>query len=132
MYSTWGGMISLNSRPFYEGVRFRRSHQGNDSLKNECEASECSLLCQDFWKRGYFRIAVDPLIRVFYNTYDANNANEYANKFYERAKEHEKQWGSVSHIKWKDKPPKYVWCCPLYRKDSRHAQYDECGFRKIF
>ena len=43
-----------------EGIRFRRSDLG----KEECAASECSLLCGDFWKAGYGKVQVVPSIQV--------------------------------------------------------------------
>lgn len=32
----------------------------------ECAASECSLMCNDFWKAGARRVVVDPYVRVTY------------------------------------------------------------------
>jgi hypothetical protein len=32
-------------------------------VKDECKASECSLMCDDFWRLGYQRVIVDPSVR---------------------------------------------------------------------
>ncbi|OMJ16953.1 Alpha-1,3-mannosyltransferase CMT1 [Smittium culicis] len=60
----WNGVAILNSKPFYgkDALRFRRSKIGTD----ECSASECSLLCNDFWSRGFKRIITVPKILVGY------------------------------------------------------------------
>ncbi|OLY81913.1 Alpha-1,3-mannosyltransferase CMT1 [Smittium mucronatum] len=66
---SWNGVGVLNSKPFYgkKPLRFRRSHVGT----GECSASECSLLCNDFWSLGYRRIIVVPEILVFYRLKNA-------------------------------------------------------------
>ncbi|OMJ07772.1 Alpha-1,3-mannosyltransferase CMT1 [Smittium culicis] len=62
---SWNGVSVLNAEPFYgkDPVRFRRS----DVDKKECAASECSLLCNDYWRKGYRRIVLVPSILVSYN-----------------------------------------------------------------
>ncbi|OLY84386.1 Alpha-1,3-mannosyltransferase CMT1 [Smittium mucronatum] len=66
---SWNGVAILNPKPFYEenSIRFRRSYAG----AGECSASECSLLCNDFWQRGYRRFVVVPEILVFYRLENA-------------------------------------------------------------
>ncbi|OMJ12538.1 Alpha-1,3-mannosyltransferase CMT1 [Smittium culicis] len=61
----WNGVAVINAAPFYgkDPIRFRRS----DASAGECSASECSLLCTDFWKRGFRRIVVVPKILVPYS-----------------------------------------------------------------
>ena len=75
--SCWNGMTILNARPFYgqrrdddplkpttaaafPPVRFRSGREG------ECAASECELVCRDYWKEGYHRVVVVPRIFVTY------------------------------------------------------------------
>ncbi|OMJ19857.1 Alpha-1,3-mannosyltransferase CMT1 [Smittium culicis] len=60
----WNGVAVLNAKPFYgkNALRFRRSKVGTD----ECAASECSILCNDFWERGFRRIITVPKILVGY------------------------------------------------------------------
>jgi alpha-1,3-mannosyltransferase len=62
VWSCWNGLAVLDARPFYEGVRFRRSEVD----KNECSSSECSLLAKDFWSRGYGRAMVVPSVKIVY------------------------------------------------------------------
>ncbi|OMJ08136.1 Alpha-1,3-mannosyltransferase CMT1 [Smittium culicis] len=69
--SSWNGVAVLNAEPFYlkdTPIRFRRSKVGT----NECSASECSLICNDFWSLGYGRIIVVPKILVSYNLRDVD------------------------------------------------------------
>ncbi|OMJ24319.1 Alpha-1,3-mannosyltransferase CMT1 [Smittium culicis] len=56
------GVSVLNAAPFYgdEPIRFRRSKLDT----NECSASEYSLMCNDFWTKGFRRIVVVPNILV--------------------------------------------------------------------
>ncbi len=44
-------------------LRFRRS------LPGECDASECSLLCDDMQRLGYGRVLIDPWVRLSYMPY---------------------------------------------------------------
>ncbi|OLY79919.1 Alpha-1,3-mannosyltransferase CMT1 [Smittium mucronatum] len=76
---SWNGVAILNPKPFYDKdpILFRRSH----SDKGECSASECSLLCNDFWSRGYRRIVAVPEILVSYSLHDAVLLDTY----YDRA-----------------------------------------------
>lgn len=62
MYSSWNGLAVLDPAPFLppHNVRFRR---GN-AEQNECAASECGLIAQDFWKTGYGRVQVVPSVQV--------------------------------------------------------------------
>ena len=61
VFCCWNGMLVANAAPFYEGVRFRRGAPG------ECPASECSLFCKDFWRKGARNVLVDPHVRVAYD-----------------------------------------------------------------
>lgn len=54
-------MAVLSATPFLEhGIRFRRS----DTAKDECAASECSLIASDFWKVGFGRVQIVPAVQV--------------------------------------------------------------------
>ncbi|OLY81342.1 Alpha-1,3-mannosyltransferase CMT1 [Smittium mucronatum] len=66
---SWNGVAVLNPKPFYDKdpLRFRRSHVGT----GECSASECSLLCNDLWNRGFRRFVAVPEIMVSYRHRDA-------------------------------------------------------------
>ena len=51
----------MNPTPLLRhNVRFRRGDKG----QGECAASECSLVCSDYWKAGYGRIQVVPSVQV--------------------------------------------------------------------
>lgn len=62
VFSTWNGMAVLSPTPFTKpfNTRFRRS----DRKKGECAASECTLICSDFWKAGWGRVQVVPSVQV--------------------------------------------------------------------
>jgi alpha-1,3-mannosyltransferase len=55
-------MAVLSPTPFTKpyNTRFRR---GNKE-KGECAASECTLICSDFWKAGWGRVQVVPSVQV--------------------------------------------------------------------
>ncbi len=65
-YCCWNGLVALNAEPLllppqhHRRVAFRAHGEG------ECAASECSLLCDDFHRRGYTRVVIDPGVRVTY------------------------------------------------------------------
>jgi hypothetical protein len=47
----------------YPQLRFRRG------LPGECDASECSLLCDDLHRLGYGKVVIDPSVRLTYLPY---------------------------------------------------------------
>ncbi|KAJ2814067.1 hypothetical protein H4S07_000176 [Coemansia furcata] len=59
----WNGVALIDAQVFQgdDGLRFRRSAEG------ECSASECSLLCNDMWKRGLRRAIIVPRVKVSYD-----------------------------------------------------------------
>lgn len=67
--SCWNGVAVLDSMPFYENgpggspVKFRMAKLA----ENECSASECSLICNDYWARGYGRIIMVPRVKLAYD-----------------------------------------------------------------
>ncbi|WIA15600.1 hypothetical protein OEZ85_002227 [Tetradesmus obliquus] len=62
----WNGLSILAAEPFKRGLRFR-SHIGKGSSSgNECRASECSLVCDDFARLGFDRVVVDAGVQVAY------------------------------------------------------------------
>ncbi|OZJ01781.1 hypothetical protein BZG36_05480 [Bifiguratus adelaidae] len=60
----WNGLAVLNATPFYPpyNVHFRR----NDQAHGECDASECSYICNDFARHGFGRVMMVPEVRVAY------------------------------------------------------------------
>lgn len=63
-FCCWGGMAILDPEPLYHphNIRFRMADIDN----GECSASECSLLCKDYWTAGYGRVLVVPRVRLSY------------------------------------------------------------------
>ncbi|KAJ8480911.1 hypothetical protein ONZ45_g15482 [Pleurotus djamor] len=63
--SCWNGIAVLDPAPFYEPphVRFRMAR----ITENECSASECSLICNDYWEAGYGRIMMVPRVKLAYD-----------------------------------------------------------------
>jgi len=63
--SCWNGIAVLDPAPFYSPphVRFRMAK----ILDGECSASECSLICNDYWEAGYGRIMMVPRVKLAYD-----------------------------------------------------------------
>lgn len=62
VFCSWNGMVVMDPAPFLppHHVRFRRS----DPAVGECAASECGLVCADYWKAGFGKIQVVPSVQV--------------------------------------------------------------------
>ncbi|KAL6309500.1 capsular associated protein [Sparassis latifolia] len=63
--SCWNGIAILDPAPFYTPphVRFRMAR----IVDGECSASECSLICNDYWEAGYGRILMVPRVKLAYD-----------------------------------------------------------------
>ncbi|THH11304.1 hypothetical protein EW146_g8089 [Bondarzewia mesenterica] len=63
--SCWNGIAVLDPAPFYTPphVRFRMAR----IVDGECSASECSLICNDYWESGYGRILMVPRVKLAYD-----------------------------------------------------------------
>jgi len=63
--SCWNGIAVLDPAPFYSPphVRFRMAR----ITEQECSASECSLICNDYWEAGYGRIMMVPRVKLAYD-----------------------------------------------------------------
>jgi alpha-1,3-mannosyltransferase len=61
----WNGVAVLDPAPFYTPpyVSFRMANL----VDNECSASECSLVCNDYWEAGYGRILMVPRVKLAYD-----------------------------------------------------------------
>ncbi|KAJ2020877.1 hypothetical protein GGI13_005023 [Coemansia sp. RSA 455] len=59
----WNGMVVIDAEAFRgdNGLRFRRN------VKGECSASECSLFCNDLWRKGFNRIINVPRVKLTYD-----------------------------------------------------------------
>ncbi|KAG2040396.1 glycosyltransferase family 69 protein [Suillus americanus] len=63
--SCWNGVAVLDPAPFYTPpyIKFRMARLTDD----ECSASECSLICNDYWEAGYGRILMVPRVKLAYD-----------------------------------------------------------------
>ncbi|EFP76265.2 uncharacterized protein PGTG_02706 [Puccinia graminis f. sp. tritici CRL 75-36-700-3] len=63
--SCWNGIAILDPAPLYAHprVRFRMARLA----EGECSASECSLICNDYWNAGYGRIVMVPRVKLAYD-----------------------------------------------------------------
>lgn len=63
--SCWNGIAILDPAPFYAPphVKFRMAR----ITEGECSASECSLICNDYWESGYGRILMVPRVKLAYD-----------------------------------------------------------------
>jgi alpha-1,3-mannosyltransferase len=63
--SCWNGIAILDPMPFYipPAVKFRMAN----ILDDECSASECSLICNDYWQAGFGRIMMVPRVKLAYD-----------------------------------------------------------------
>jgi alpha-1,3-mannosyltransferase len=62
VYASWNALAVMDPRPLLppHDVRFRRGRED----EGECAASECGLVCQDYWKAGFGRVLVVPSVQV--------------------------------------------------------------------
>jgi len=64
--SCWNGIAILDPAPFYSPphLQFRMAR----ITEGECSASECSLICNDYWEAGYGRILMVPRVKLAYDS----------------------------------------------------------------
>ncbi|KZV75706.1 glycosyltransferase family 69 protein [Peniophora sp. CONT] len=64
--SCWNGIAVMDPEPFYTppSVRFRMARIAD----GECSASECSLICNDYWEKGFGRILMVPRVKLAYDS----------------------------------------------------------------
>jgi hypothetical protein len=61
VFSGWNGMVIMKGTPFMKHhLKFR------EYGTNESRHSECYFICQDFWKLGFNRIYINPIVKVAY------------------------------------------------------------------
>ncbi|WRT70744.1 uncharacterized protein IL334_007743 [Kwoniella shivajii] len=63
--SCWNGVVVMDPAPFYHPphVKFRMARLP----EGECSASECSLICNDYFNAGYGRIVMVPRVKLAYD-----------------------------------------------------------------
>ncbi|KIW94622.1 uncharacterized protein Z519_04598 [Cladophialophora bantiana CBS 173.52] len=118
VYSCWNGGAVFTAKPLLrENITFRASRPG------ECQMGEPTLLCKDFWKYGYGRIAVVPSVNVGYNDDESRQTKKkygFATEIIQRV-EADLDVGRHSKIRWQAAPPKTVKC----ESDMDHPSEDE-------
>jgi len=63
VHSCWNGLAVMNAAPFTRhNLRFRAGVE----VKDECRASECSIIGFDFMRLGYGKFLLDPSVRMMY------------------------------------------------------------------
>ncbi|CAF3661206.1 unnamed protein product, partial [Rotaria socialis] len=108
----WNGGVVLNPEPFLVyGVRFRRS---DASLgEKECSGSECTQLCRDFIKFGYFRNIIVPKLKVSYehHVFSAVKVGDFA-----KVTNSSRELNNLDDLKLIfDSPPTHQDCWPMYK-----------------
>ncbi|EFJ48451.1 hypothetical protein VOLCADRAFT_90680 [Volvox carteri f. nagariensis] len=58
----WNGAVYFNASHLSAGLRFRAGQRD----AGECDASECSIFCEDYRRLGSGRVVVDPSVRLSY------------------------------------------------------------------
>ena len=112
VYCSWGGMLAVSSKPFYEGLKFRKGGESSDAVEGECDASECSLFCQDMWKRGYHKIVIDPQIKVFYSAEQTILSTNLTKGWFDPDPP-PSNLQSIQKIDWIQNAPTQVFCFPF-------------------
>ncbi|OMH81486.1 Alpha-1,3-mannosyltransferase CMT1 [Zancudomyces culisetae] len=109
----WNGIAILNPRPFEAptNLQFRRSKVPS----NECAASECSLLCNDFWRLGYNKVVVVPGVQVAYDTKEFSQLEKYYSNMTRD------QIFDTTPIKFQE-GPEFVECSPLTKYNFRDPE----------
>ncbi|KIW26269.1 hypothetical protein, variant [Cladophialophora immunda] len=120
VYSCWNGGAVFTAKPLLRhNITFRASRH------DECHMGEPLLLCKDFWKYGYGRIAVVPSVNIGYNDDESRQTKKrygFATEIVQRVEE-DLDLAAIrqSKIRWQAAPPKSVKC----ESDLSHPAEDE-------
>ncbi|KAJ2460757.1 hypothetical protein GGF42_000640 [Coemansia sp. RSA 2424] len=112
----WNGIAVIDAQVFRgdEGLRFRRSDE------SECSASECSLMCNDMWRKGFNRAVMVPRVKLAYEIKVRNLIRE---ELYFPA---DTPFSNPAVEKISFRPgPKKILCRPLNGIDSHHPDGPE-------
>lgn len=108
----WNGMAILNPEPF-----LRNQLQFRSAEDDECNTSECVLLCHDFQRLGFRKVIIDPSVWLTYS-----HITNQILQFIEPEKIKRVPWKAVLEAKpMKDvqiKPGQLVDCCSLKPKED--------------
>ncbi|GHJ85676.1 hypothetical protein NliqN6_2078 [Naganishia liquefaciens] len=121
VFCGWNGMVVMDPAPFLppHNVRFRRS----DVARGECAASECGLVCADYWKAGFGKVQVVPSVQLAYER-DVAIQTEYLMQ----QQRLELGWRDgtppvrggklYKGLTWRTQPPERIRCNPWPEKDG--------------
>ncbi|PYI10994.1 alpha-1,3-mannosyltransferase CMT1 [Aspergillus sclerotiicarbonarius CBS 121057] len=112
VFSCWGGMVTLDSGPFIDGlVQFRYAEE------NDCYQGEPTLLAQDLWRQGLGKVLAVPAVNVAYEyrwtlraKQDKGYVHDIVNK--PRYKKHDEL------VRWQDESPEKIKCMPSWDRQS--------------
>lgn len=114
VYSCWGGLVTLDAKPFVSGkLAFRASNEG------ECIMGEPTLLAKDMWKQGLGRILAVPAVNVGYKDDDSTkikNRRGYVHDNVDTSKPPEDPQTEL--VAWQENPPGQVKCLPTWEEPS--------------
>ena len=124
----WNGAVAMATGAFFRGVRFRSAYVDD----GECDASECTLLCDDMRNLGYDDVVVDPTVWL---AYDASTHARLALRgdasvgavggMFRRAGMAVQRQARWDNLDGKDTPQHGSRCCPLY-PGSDDADFGHC------
>ena len=112
-FSCWGGMVTLDSRPFQNGdILFRNSTDG------ECYAGEPTTLASDLHRLGLGKIATVPAVNVAYNDHEGSITKHRRGYVHDRVNVSLPfEFGSgerqTNQIEWRP-PPGQIKCMPHF------------------
>lgn len=113
VYSCWGGMVTLDARPFVNRqLRFRASDAG------ECYMGEPTLLAKDMWRLGIGKIAAIPTVNVAYNDEEAKSTKKERGYVGDHVNLTLSEPTDDERIPWLSEPPGMVKCLPAFNEPS--------------
>ncbi len=114
VYSCWGGMVTLDAKPFIERkVTFRSSVDG------ECVMGEPTLLAKDMWKQGIGKVLAVPTVNVGYSNEDGVKIKARRGYVTDHINtSHSPEDPQTELVAWQSKPPPMVKCLPTFDAPS--------------
>ena len=112
VYSCWGGMVTLDAKPFLQNkVTFRAPKN------NECGMGEPMTLAQDLWRLGLGKILAVPTVHVAYE-YDISRSAKEKHGYTHDAVASAQYNKAAEKVKWQESPPPMVKCMPVVNRQS--------------
>ena len=110
VYACWNGLAVFTAEPLIKnGLRFRRSAEG------ECFMGEPTLLCKDFWRLGYNKIATVPSVNVAYGNEESGLTKSIRGYVHDHVEEPN---DTPEEVAWQEDPPPMVKCTPDWTSPS--------------